>query len=209
MRPSPQLEIELEPRYSVQTDGAQYVTATSEVPFEPTYGDRYLFGELDRTSISMETRLNWTFSPTLSLQLFAQPLLSSGDYTRYKQLAGAATYDFDAFEEGDFVDIGGETVCTGARICLDEEGVQHVDLDGDGETDYAFGDRDFNVRSLVGNAVLRWEYRPGSTIFLVWQRQQRGRVGLGDFDFGRDLGALWDAPADNRFIVKVNYWMGL
>ena len=64
-------------------------------------------------------------------------------------------------------------------------------------------------RSLVGNAVLRWEYRPGSTLFLVWQRQQRGRIGDGSFDFGRDLGALFDAPADNVFMVKVNYWLGL
>jgi len=57
--------------------------------------------------------------------------------------------------------------------------------------------------------VLRWEYRPGSTVFLVWQRRQVGRVGFGDFDFGRDLGALWDAPSDDRFILKVNYWLGL
>jgi hypothetical protein len=84
-----------------------------------------------------------------------------------------------------------------------------VDLDGDGVSDYTFEDRDFNVRSLVGNAVLRWEYRPGSTIFLVWQRQQDDEVGVGDFRFRRDLDALWRAPAHNRFLVKVNYWLGL
>jgi hypothetical protein len=84
-----------------------------------------------------------------------------------------------------------------------------VDFDGDGRVDYSFDDRDFNVRSLLGNAVLRWEYRPGSTIFLVWQRAQDGEVGLGDFDFGRDLDALWGVPAHNRFIVKVNSWLGL
>ena len=66
-----------------------------------------------------------------------------------------------------------------------------------------------NVRSLIGNAVLRWEYRPGSTLFLVWQRQQRADAGLGDFDFSRDVGALWGGPADDRLIVKVSYWFGL
>lgn len=62
---------------------------------------------------------------------------------------------------------------------------------------------------LIGSAVLRWEYRPGSTIFLVWQRQQQGDGTLGDFDFGRDVDALWSAPADNRFMLKMNYWLGL
>jgi hypothetical protein len=100
-------------------------------------------------------------------------------------------------------------VCVGGTICRDAAGDQHVDFDGDGRVDYRFADRDFNVRSLIGNAVLRWEYRPGSTIFLVWQRQQEEEVGLGDFDFGRDLDALWGSPAHNRFIVKVNYWLGL
>ena len=97
--------------------------------------------------------------------------------------------------------------CSGA-IC-NVDGTQYVDFDGDGTSDYSFTDRDFNVRSLIGNAVLRWESRPGSTIFLVWQRQQVDRALVGNFDFGRDAGALFDAPADNRFIIKVNYWLGM
>ena len=63
--------------------------------------------------------------------------------------------------------------------------------------------------SLVGNVVLRWEYRPGSTVFLVWQRRQSDQATVGNFDFGRDVGALFDAPSDNRFIVKVSYWLGM
>jgi hypothetical protein len=101
----------------------------------------------------------------------------------------------------------------GGRRCtsVNAEGAvtQHVDLNGDGAVDWSFSDQDFNVRSLVGNAVLRWEYRPGSTIFLVWQRQQAWRTATGDFDFGRDLDALLGAPADDRFILKVNYWLGM
>ena len=90
--------------------------------------------------------------------------------------------------------------------------IRHVAMaveDRDGTADFSFEDEDFNVRSLIGNAVLRWEYRPGSTVFFVWQRQQMNQVGVGDFDFGRDWGALFGAPAENRFIVKVNYWLGL
>jgi len=213
-KPSPQLDLSASPRFSMQTVMDQYVLSTSSLSYEPTYGRRYVFGELERRTLSMETRIDWTFSPTLSFQLYAQPLISSGDYVDYKQLSAPRSYDFHHFQAGQLHSTdGGARTCLGGQICsgVDEEGdlVQHLDFDGDGVTDYAFKDRDFNVRSLVGNAVLRWEYHPGSTIFLVWQRRQAGSVAVGDFDLERDLGALWDAPSDDRFMIKVNYWLGL
>jgi len=208
LRPSSRLEITVQPRVEWQNAADQYVTSSDALPYDPTYGTRYLFADLERTTVSMETRLDWTFSPTLTLQLFAQPLLSSGDFVTYKQLARARSFDFRAFQAGVASEGPNGVACSGGDICRlgDDE---HVDFDQDGVADFAFSARDFNVRSLVGNAVLRWEYRPGSTVFLVWQRRQVGRVGFGDFDFGRDLGALWDAPSDDRFILKVNYWLGL
>lgn len=213
LRPSDRLEISLQPRVSWQTVGDQYVTSTSTLPFESTFGRRYLFGELERHTVSMEARVNWTFSPSLSFQLFAQPLLSSGDYVSYKQLLAARTFDFDVFEPGSFSMNGDLESCTGGRICSEIEADgnvrQHIDFNGDGVADYALDDRDFNVRSVVGNAVLRWEYRPGSTVFLVWQRRQASRVATGDFDFGRDLDELLHAPSDDRWMIKVNYWLGM
>jgi hypothetical protein len=191
IQPGDNLSISLSPTYNAGRSGDQYVAATGSQPYAPTFGTRYIFADLEQRSLSMETRLDWTFSPTLSLQLFAQPLLSSGDYLRYKQLAASRSYDFIALSP---------TVAGDDRS---------VDFDGDGTADYTFNDRDFNVRSLVGNVVLRWEYRPGSTVFLVWQRTQDNEVGIGDFEFSRDLGEMFDAPADDRFIVKVNYWLGL
>jgi hypothetical protein len=190
-QPSDNLSLSLGPRFSLSRSSDQYVTATSTLPYAPTYGVRYLFADLEQRSFSLETRIDWTFTPTLSLQLYAQPLLSSADYLKYKQLGAAGTFDF--------VDLMPTNV----------GGTQEVDFDGDGTADYSFADRDFNFRSLIGNAVLRWEYRPGSTIFFVWQRAQSETARVGDFDFGRDAGALFGAPTDDRFIVKVNYWLGL
>jgi len=213
VKPSSRLEFSVAPRFSMQKVMDQYVFSTSTLPYEPTYGRRYVFGELDRKTASMETRVDWTFSPTLSFQLYAQPLISSGDYTAYKQLAAARTFDFDVFEEGAISSADGIVSCGGSQMCteIDADGArtQHVDFDEDGVADYSFGDRDFNVRSLVGNAVLRWEYHPGSTIFFVWQRRQARSVAAGDFDFERDLDALLSAPSDDRFMVKVNYWLGM
>ncbi|MDT8342070.1 MAG: DUF5916 domain-containing protein [Longimicrobiales bacterium] len=210
VRPSPRLELSLGPEWSVQRDPAQYVTATDEVPFEPTFGRRYIFGDLDRRTLALETRANLSLSPTLTFQLFAQPQISSGDYLGYRQLAAASSFDFRDFQEGVVVSTpGGGVGCQGGDICRTADNLWHVDLDRDGGADFDFSDRDFNFRSLVGNAVLRWEYRPGSTIFVVWQRRQSEFADVGDFDLGRDLGALFDVPADDRFIVKVNYWLGL
>lgn len=206
LRPTSSMEIGLEPRWSQESTASQYVAQTGAVPYAPTYGDRYLFAELERRSLSMETRVDFSVSPTLTFQLFAQPFLSSGDFVQYRQLREAKSFDFVDFTPGEASRGDDGVTCNGGSICR-LGGDQFVDFDGDGETDYSFSDRDFNVRSLVGNAVLRWEYRPGSTLFLVWQRQQVGRTGVGDFDLDRDLGGLWGVPADDTFIVKLNYWV--
>lgn len=202
-QPSPKLQLSLEPRYQRYSTGSQYVTSTSALAYEPTFGRRYVFADLERTSLSMLTRLNWTFTTDLSLELFAQPLLASGDYVTYKQLLESESFAFDEFSEGTHL---GDACITG-RTCLNESGTRFVDFDQDGQSDLSFSDRDFNIRSLRANAVLRWEYIPGSTIFFVWQRRQSDQARVGNFDFSRDLSALFDATADNVFILKANIWI--
>lgn len=209
IRPASWLTVTVSPNWSRSRTGAQYVASTEVLPFAATYGRRYVFGDLDRRELSFRTRINAAFSPALSLQLFIQPLLSTGDYTAYKQFMAPQTYTFERFAEGDPTNAGGTPGCVGGRTCVDAQGVRFIDFDGDGVSDYSFGDRDFNVRSLRGNAVLRWEYRPGSTVFLVWQRRQADESGVGDFRFSRDLGAMMRAPAENVLMIKVRYWMGL
>ncbi|MFP4624049.1 MAG: DUF5916 domain-containing protein [Gemmatimonadota bacterium] len=210
LRPSPGWELRLEPSASTSRSEDQYVAAFDDDAFGPTYGRRYLFGELDRTSLSLETRLNVTFTPSLTLQLFAQPLIETGRYTAYKQLAVAESFDFHVLEPGTALDLDGDGVvdgCAGGATCVDD-GTRYVDFDGDG-ADYAFNDRDFNLVSLRGNAVLRWEYRPGSTMFVVWQQRRSDYRSFGDFDLARDGGDMVALHPDNVFIVKVNYWLGL
>lgn len=203
VQPSSRIELEFSPRFDAVRNAAQYVATTSAEPFAPTYGDRYLFADLERRSVSMVTRLNWTFSPRLTLQLYAQPLISAADYVTYKQLAQPGTFDFLGFSEGRAA--AGE--CVDGATCEDGDHIRYFDLDGDGSVDYSRPDLDFNLRTLRANAVLRWEYRPGSTIFFVWQRRQSNLAETGDFDFGRDLGALGDASAENTFIIKANIWL--
>ncbi len=208
VRPTPSLEFQVKPQYSTELHPAQYVTQTDDLGFQPTLGRRYLFSDLRRRQFSVETRLNAAFNPRLSLQLYAQPLISSGRYLTYKQLARAESFDFDVFEEGAAAVSDGGITCVGGRTCRDGDD-RFVDFDGDGTIDFDFPDQDFNIHSLRLNAVLRWEFRPGSTLFLVWQQNRRDRRDIGSFKLGRDLDALWDLDAENIFIIKLNYWLGL
>lgn len=205
-RPSSRVELRLEPSYSKSYQVSQFVGASDDVDHAPTFGPRYIFGSLERRSVSLETRLSVTVTRSLTVQLFAQPLLSYGRYPGYRALRRAESFEFDEFSPGTTSD-GGAT-CTGGDIC-ESEGKQFVDLTGDGVNDYSFATPDFNVRSLRGNAVLRWEYRPGSTLFVVWQQQRFRRDAAGaNFDVRRGVSALLETHPENVFIVKMSYWLG-
>ncbi len=173
-RPSSSWNVTVGPAFSRSYIPAQYVTTVENASYEPTFGHRYIFAPLDYTELGLETRLDMAFSPALSLELYAQPLLSSGDYGDATFLTAPATYDFD-------------------------------DYNG------AAPDLDFNLRSLRGNAVLRWEWRRGSTLYLAWQQARQdympGVAGDTGFDLNRDQHALWDAAPDNIFVFKINYWL--
>lgn len=208
-RPIPQVDINVEPRYSSQPTIAQYVATTSDLGYDPTFGRRYLFADLDRQTFTLESRLNVTFTPDLSLQLFMQPLLSKGDYGTYKQLREAGVFEFIDFTEGRAGEVDGDVRCFDGTSCL-SSGRRYLDFDGDSDPDYSFSERDFRVRSLRGNAVLRWEYRPGSTVFLVWQQRRSFRdLAASTFDVGGELVDLLSDEPDNVLIVKFNYWWSL
>jgi hypothetical protein len=146
--------------------------------------------------------VNATFTPNLTLELFAQPFLASGHYTSFKEFAKP--------KSGDMIHFGrdnGSTVTT----LTDASGQKIYQIDPDGvgaAAAFDIGNPDFNVRSLRGTAVMRWEYRPGSTIYFVWTQQREGFDSFGDFDFSRDRSALFKDRPTNIFQVKATYWLG-
>jgi hypothetical protein len=207
-RPTDATEIEIEPSFDFTRDPAQFVTAAPDPAFSPTYGARYVFAEIDRTTLALPMRLNLVFSPTLTLQFFAQPLLSAGDYTTYRQLAAAETFDFLDFTPGTAERTGNVVRCVGGTTCV-EGSRRYLDFGAASRDPISFADRDFNVRSLRGNSVLRWEYRPGSILYLVWQQSRLDEENVGGFGVGRDARALFETRPENTLILKVSYWLGL
>lgn len=208
IRPSSGWEIEVQPSFEKEINPSQYVDTVEDHKYTRTFGKRYIFGELKQKSFSLETRLNISFNPKLTVQFYAQPLISSGQYLNYKQLTRPKSFEFDEFEEGIAIGQGDFVSCVEGRTCLQEE-ERYIDFDGDGVSDLNFSDEDFTFRSLKLNAVLRWEYLPGSTLFLVWQSSRRSEINTGTFDLSNSLDSLWNTEPDNAFILKINYWFSM
>jgi hypothetical protein len=200
------VQLSLAPSYTLSYDVAQYVTRVSDPLAEATYGTRYVFAGLDRTTLSVQTRLNFTFSPTLSFELYVEPFISTGDYGTLKEFQAPETYKF--------VEYGKEM---GTLAALGE-GRFDVDPDGPGPAaSFRVSNEDFSYRSLLGNAVVRWEWRPGSTVFFVWQQTRINSIagqgptgdgeGVGRFDLAGDTQDMFGVRPDNIFMIKVSYWL--
>jgi hypothetical protein len=132
-----------------------------------------VFGHLNQTTVAMNWRVAYTMTPTLSLQLYAEPFVSGGDYSQFRELVDSRNDSYERrFASFDYL-----------------------------------SDPDFNVRSFRTTNVLRWEYRPGSTLFVVWQQARDGNGDHPQVRFGRDVRDLFATPGTNVILVKFAYWL--
>ena len=172
LRPAGNVTAELGARYERNRDDDQFLD------FASVGGERrYLFAHLHQHTLSFQGRLDYTLRPTVSLQLYAEPFVTTGAYSDVRELTAPRAERYpDRFAQW-----RGETP-----------------------------NGDFNVKQLRTNAVLRWEYRPGSTVFVVWtQGRDQFDRDPGDFAAGRDYRNLFSARPDNVFLIKASYWMGM
>lgn len=188
-RPSGRATLSAGPFLTVREDDRQWVTRV-------TTGDEphYLFGRLDQTTVGLTARMDMAFTPDLTLQVYAQPFLASGRYSEFKKVTDplGARYR-DRFE---WLDASPR-----------QEGTRWAaDLNGDG-TPESWRNPDFNTRQFRSNVVLRWEYRPGSTLFLVWAQTRDHFDTNGEFRLGDGMDALFGRRPDNVFMVKASYWL--
>jgi uncharacterized protein DUF5916 len=198
-KPAPNLSISFGPGFSRSGSNAQYVNSFTDATASNFYGRRTVFAGLVQHNLSFNTRVSATFTPALTLELFAQPFVSTGEYDEFKEFTRPRTLEKRRFDSQQLQEVS------------EPGNVVSYQLDPDRNPltpNFEFENPDFNFRSLRGNAVLRWEYRPGSTLFLVWQQQRSEEKPYGDFDFSRDSGAIFDGRPDNIFLVKMTYWLG-
>lgn len=200
-RPMSSTTVNVGPSWNDSRSLLQYVGDFADPVQAAFYGRRYLLAGIDQKQLAFETRVSWTFSPSMSFELFAQPLLASGRYYDFKE--------FDAPRGGAWTtygrDRGSVTAATGPNgVATDYT----IDPDDGGPAQpFTFRNPDFNFRSLRGNAVFRWEYRPGSVMYVAWAHDRASNSPLGDFDFSRDWNGLRGAQPNNVFLVKASWWM--
>jgi hypothetical protein len=192
-RPTSFVRVVFEPTFARVVSPFQWVDVVEDAPsMTATGGRREIFSDVATSELSFPLRVNWTFTPRLSLEVVAQPLVSANHFHNFKQLRAARTYEFDVFGR----DVG--------TISGNDDDGYTVNVDGEA---IDIDPLDFTQRSLRGSAVMRWEYRPGSALFFVWQQTRDGAPGYGDFDTGRDIGAVFREKERNVFVVKGTWWV--
>jgi hypothetical protein len=205
IKPSSRVLVTLSPSLDIDNTAQQYVATIADPDVAPGFaGNRYVFGRLQQKTFSMDTRVNMTFTPNLTLQMFAQPFLASGKYSSFKEFAEVKSRQMNFFGRDN-----GSTVVTNKDQQTGAITGYTIDPDGTGPSAaFAIDNPDFNLRSLRGTGVLRWEYRPGSTLYFVWTQERDGFDQFGDFNFSRDRSALFRDRPTNVFQIKGTYWIG-
>lgn len=169
-RPTQAARVEAGFRFNRNKNDAQWVENVEDA--DGTL--HYVIGRIDQKTVALTFRANYTISPNLSFQSYAEPFISTGDYQRYREVTNG-----------------------------------RADRHDDRYSPYAYADNaNFNFRSFRTTNVLRWEYKPGSALFVVFNqgRQERLEGDFGDFRLGRDVGGLFNTPARNVFLVKFSQW---
>lgn len=191
LRPTPRWLISASPSYNRTRDSQQYVT-TLAGGREETFGSRYIFAYIDRTTISTQIRTTFTVRPDLTLDVYMEPFAASGRYFDYGELRAPASLERIVYGE------------EGTALAIEPDGSRAVIAHG---ATFTLPNRDFNVRSFNSNAVLRWEWRPGSTMYLVWQQSRSASEILDTpVGFGDPFRAI-TTPGRNILLFKTSWWL--
>ena len=202
MRPSSSVLVTVSPELNLLHNTIQFVGASNDALATPTYGRRYVFADIFQTTLSATTRVDWTLSPLLSFQLYAQPFASTGRFKGLKELGKPGTQQYLVYGRDN-----GSTISPVLDPVTGNTLSYTIVPDGPGAApSFSIDNPDFRTHSLRGNAVVRWEYRPGSALYFVWQQSRSDFLPFeGDFRTRREMMAIFGRPS-NVFLVKVTYW---
>jgi len=186
----------LSPSYERQVESRQYVDVF-DGGTAATFGQRYVFAFLDYSEVSARLRVNYAFTPDISLEAYAEPFAASGSFGDYGELEATGSRYLRVYGTD------GTTIEESSGPAPREITVT------DGDDTFSFEREDFRALSFRSNVVFRWEWRPNSTLYLVWQ-MNRGS----DQAFTRPdpvhPGDAWRSlgePGQSFFAIKAAYWI--
>ena len=190
MQPGSQWQLSIEPQYERELDTQQFVTALAGGG-SATFGNRYVFAHIDRSTYSTQFRWNYTFKPDLTLDFYGEPFAASGRYSHIGELIAARSRQMRLYGTD------------GTTLSTLPDGTRRVT---DGAASFTLRDTDFNVQSFRSNLVLRWEWRAGSTLYLVWQQDGESEITAPQRISAGDMFSSFGRRGDSFFAVKVAYW---
>ncbi len=190
-RPMNTLQFSFDPSISLSKRQLQYISDKS-MDGDP----RYIFGTIDQKTLILNFRINLSLTPDLSIQGWFQPFIASGDYSEFKRITQPQADQFsNRFH-----------TFTSNEISYDADfNAYFIDENSDGTDDYAFGNPDFNIEEFLMNLVLRWEYVPGSELYIVWSQSRNGFEGDGRFILNEDIREMFRIVPHNIFLIKLSY----
>jgi hypothetical protein len=195
IRPASQWQASVDPTYSHSVDGRQYVQTTPGGS-TATFGQRYVFAFIERSTLSARFRLNYAFTPNFTVEAYAEPFAASGRFYDFGELPAPKSRMLRTYGASG----------TGTTITKDANGVSTVT---DGATTFTIPALDFNRLSFRSNLVLRWEWLPGSTAYLIWQQSRQDETLAGRLISPSRLLDATQAAGDNFLVFKISYWLGV
>ena len=170
----------------------QYFATVDDAGGEPAY----LHGSIDQQTLSLTLRLTYNLTPDFTVQYYGQPFVARGVYDEFKRVTDAPlAKDFDERLE----------TFAAARVRREGGGSDYTVVDGDGQRLLGFGDPDFNFLQFRSNMVLRWEYLPSSTLFLVWSQGVTGGADPETQVLEALRDDLFGEGVRNTFLLKATY----
>ncbi|HEX2781355.1 MAG TPA: DUF5916 domain-containing protein, partial [Gemmatimonadaceae bacterium] len=199
-RPTSNVHVNVGPAFEQLYDTERWVRTIADTTANATFDRRYVLAALRQNTLSLETRMDVTVSPTLSFVMYVQPFVSAGRYNGFKEFQTPGQFDFAVYGANNFAR---DTISYDRKTQL-----YTIDPDKSGPAKpFTLGQPNFNFRSLRGNAVVRWDYRPGSSLYLVWQQERSDAVRYGEFQARRDVGSIFRTIPTNVFLIKATYWL--
>ena len=193
-KPGQSFSATLSPSYSKNNNTLQYVTNISD-------GDRYVLSQIDQQIVSMSLRLNYNITPDLTIQYWGQPFLAAMDYSKFKEVTDPRAEKLsDRYH----------TLSGNEIVYNSNENRYYVDRDNDGTNEYDFENPDYNYDQFLSNLVVRWEFRPGSIVYLVWSQTRNYFDESGSFSLEQNLTNLYtEKKPYDVFLIKFTYRFGL